>query len=170
MQIAKNTTIITKNDIKKVQYISLLKSSWIIAIFAVVFVLLAFRVVDGKFVFESVFFAVLGAVSIPLYFAVVILLMNKQNKKLPAKTVYDYQITDNELSASANDGAHNETLTVKLDKILKFSQSKKYITIFVDKNTSLILDKNGFENDDQVAKTINLLNLKTKKPSKKAKK
>ena len=72
MQIAKNTTIVTKKDIKKMQYLALLKSSWIVAIFAVVFVLLAFRIVDGKFVFESVFFAVLGAITIPLYLIIVI--------------------------------------------------------------------------------------------------
>lgn len=167
MQIAKNTTVLTKKDIKKMQYLALLKSSWVVAIFAVVFVLLAFRVIDGKFVFESIFFAVLGAITIPLYFLIVIILMEKQNKRLPQKTIYEYEITDSEIIASANDGTTNEKLSIKIENITKFQSDKKYFTMMVDKNISLLMDKSGFELEEDASQVENLIKLKSKAFAKK---
>ena len=162
MQIAKNTTVLTKKDIKKMQYLALLKSSWIVAIFAVVFVLLAFRVVDGKFVFESVFFVVLGAITLPIYFIIVIILMEKQNKRLPQKTTYSYVITENEISATADDGSNNETISVKIENITKFQADKKYFTIIADKNISMLMAKSGFEKPEDAQQVENLIKLKAR--------
>lgn len=162
MQIAKNTTVLTKKDIKKMQYLALLKSSWIVAIFAVVFVLLAFRVVDGKFVFESVFFVVLGAITLPVYFIIVIILMEKQNKRLPQKTTYTYVITENEISATADDGSNNETISVKIENITKFQADKKYFTIIADKNISMLMAKSGFEKPEDAQQVENLIKLKAR--------
>lgn len=167
MQIAKNTTVLTKKDIKKMQYLALLKSSWIVAIFAVVFVLLAFRVVDGKFVFESVFFVVLGAITLPVYFIIVIILMEKQNKRLPQKTTYTYVITENEISATADDGSNNETISVKIENITKFQADKKYFTIIADKNISMLMAKSGFEKPEDAQQVENLIKLKAKAFAKK---
>lgn len=167
MQIAKNTTVLTKKDIKKMQYLALLKSSWIVAIFAVVFVLLAFRVVDGKFVFESVFFVVLGAITLPIYFIIVIILMEKQNKRLPQKTTYTYVITENEISATADDGSNNETISVKIENITKFQADKKYFTIIADKNISMLMAKSGFEKPEDAQQVENLIKLKAKAFAKK---
>lgn len=162
MQIAKNTTVLTKKDIKKMQYLALLKSSWIVAIFAVVFVLLAFRIVDGKFVFESVFFVVLGAITLPVYFIIVIILMEKQNKRLPQKTTYTYVITENEISATADDGSNNETISVKIENITKFQADKKYFTIIADKNISMLMAKSGFEKPEDAQQVENLIKLKAR--------
>lgn len=162
MQIAKNTTVLTKKDIKKMQYLALLKSSWIVAIFAIVFVLLAFRVVDGKFVFESVFFVVLGAITLPIYFIIVIILMEKQNKRLPQKTTYSYVITENEISATADDGSNNETISVKIENITKFQADKKYFTIIADKNISMLMAKSGFEKPEDAQQVENLIKLKAR--------
>lgn len=162
MQIAKNTTVLTKKDIKKMQYLALLKSSWIVAIFAIVFVLLAFRVVDGKFVFESVFFVVLGAITLPVYFIIVIILMEKQNKRLPQKTTYTYVITENEISATADDGSNNETISVKIENITKFQADKKYFTIIADKNISMLMAKSGFEKPEDAQQVENLIKLKAR--------
>lgn len=167
MQIAKNTTVLTKKDIKKMQYLALLKSSWIVAIFAVVFVLLAFRIVDGKFVFESVFFVVLGAITLPIYFIIVIILMEKQNKRLPQKTTYSYVITENEISATADDGSNNETISVKIENITKFQADKKYFTIIADKNISMLMAKSGFEKPEDAQQVENLIKLKAKAFAKK---
>lgn len=167
MQIAKNTTIVTKKDIKKMQYIALLKSSWIVAIFAVVFVLLAFRIVDGKFVFESVFFAVLGAITIPLYLIIVIILMERQNKRLPQKTVYTYQITDTEISATADDGTNNESASVKIENVTKFQKDKKYFTLVADKTITLLMARSGFEKPEDEEQVENLIKLKSKAFTKK---
>lgn len=167
MQIAKNTTVLTKKDIKKMQYLALLKSSWIVAIFAVVFVLLAFRVVDGKFVFESVFFVVLGAITLPVYFIIVIILMEKQNKRLPQKTTYTYVITENEISATADDGSNNETISVKIENITKFQADKKYFTIIADKNISMLMAKSGFEKPEDAQQVENLIKLKARAFAKK---
>lgn len=162
MQIAKNTTVLTKKDIKKMQYLALLKSSWIVAIFAIVFVLLAFRIVDGKFVFESVFFVVLGAITLPVYFIIVIILMEKQNKRLPQKTTYTYVITENEISATADDGSNNETISVKIENITKFQADKKYFTIIADKNISMLMAKSGFEKPEDAQQVENLIKLKAR--------
>ena len=162
MQIAKNTTVLTKKDIKKMQYLALLKSSWIVAIFAVVFVLLALRIVDGKFVFESVFFVVLGAITLPIYFIIVIILMEKQNKRLPQKTTYTYVITENEISATADDGSNNETISVKIENITKFQADKKYFTIIADKNISMLMAKSGFEKPEDAQQVENLIKLKAR--------
>ncbi len=162
MQIAKNTTVLTKKDIKKMQYLALLKSSWIVAIFAVVFVLLAFRVVDGKFVFESVFFVVLGAITLPVYFIIVIILMEKQNKRLPQKTTYSYVITEKEISATADDGSNNEAISVKIENITKFQADKKYFTIIADKNISMLMAKSGFEKPEDAQQVENLIKLKAR--------
>lgn len=167
MQIAKNTTVLTKKDIKKMQYLALLKSSWIVAIFAIVFVLLAFRVVDGKFVFESVFFVVLGAITLPVYFIIVIILMEKQNKRLPQKTTYTYVITENEISATADDGSNNEAISVKIENITKFQADKKYFTIIADKNISMLMAKSGFEKPEDTQQVENLIKLKAKAFAKK---
>ena len=167
MQIAKNTTVLTKKDIKKMQYLALLKSSWIVAIFAIVFVLLAFRIVDGKFVFESVFFVVLGAITLPVYFIIVIILMEKQNKRLPQKTTYTYVITENEISATADDGSNNETISVKIENITKFQADKKYFTIIADKNISMLMAKSGFEKPEDAQQVENLIKLKAKAFAKK---
>ena len=167
MQIAKNTTVLTKKDIKKMQYLALLKSSWIVAIFAIVFVLLAFRIVDGKFVFESVFFVVLGAITLPIYFIIVIILMEKQNKRLPQKTTYSYVITESEISATADDGSNNETISVKIENITKFQADKKYFTIIADKNISMLMAKSGFEKPEDAQQVENLIKLKAKAFAKK---
>lgn len=167
MLIAKNKTVLTKKDVVAAQNLSLLKSSWLVAIFAVVFVLMAFRIRNGQFVFESIFFAVVGAAVLPLYFIVVKLLMMKQNKKLPQMTVFEYDFTDSGIIAAASDNINAETFEVKYSDIAKCKIDHKYIMIIIDKNSSLLVKKKGFENDGDLEKIINLLKLKVVKQPKK---
>ncbi len=160
MQIAKNRTVLTKKDVVAAQNLSILKSSWLVAIFAVVLVLMAFRIRNGQFVFESIFFAVVGAATLPIYFLIMEVLMIKQNKKLPKKTVFEYIFTDEGIIASASDEISTETFELKYSQIAKCKIDHKYIIIIIDKNTSMLVKKAGFENEGELEKIINLLKLK----------
>lgn len=166
MQIAKNKTVLTKKDVVTAQNLSLLKSSWLVAIFAVVLVLMAFRIRNGQFVFESIFFAVVGAATLPVYFLVVKLLMMKQNKKLPQMTVFEYIFTDEGIIASASDQISTESFEIKYSQIAKCKIDHKYIMFIIDKNSTLLVKKAGFENESDLEKIINLLKLKVVKQQK----
>lgn len=160
MYIASNKTVLTKRDILNFQNLSILKSSWIVAIFAVAFVLLAFRVRDGQFVFESVFFVVIGAALLPVYFIVVKAILAKQNKHIPPQTTYVYNFFDSHIEVFASDGTHTEQLASNYNEMKGFKAQKKYIQIVVDKSVTLFIKKSGFEEKEDVAKVENLLALK----------
>ena len=157
----KNKTVITKKDVIKMQQISLLKSSWLVAIVAVALVLLAFRIRDGQFVFESVAFAVIGAAVLPLYFAIVEIMMAKQNKKLPLQTSIEYEFDSAVIKAIASDGGNSEKMEIKYSLIKKIAFDKRYITIMLDKSTSFLIDKKGFESEEDEKATEALLKAKT---------
>lgn len=166
MHIASNETILTKKDILRMQNISILKSCWIVAIFAVAFVLLAFRVRDGQFVFESVFFVVLGAITLPGYFVILKLLMLKQNKLIPLATKYDYDFFDDRVEVQASSGEASERLSAKFADMKGYKATKKYLLLSVDKNITLYVSKAGFAQPEELEKLEKLLALKFDKKSK----
>ena len=163
MHISFNKTTLSKREILNFQNLSILKSSWLVAVFAVAFVLLAFRIRNGEFVFESVFFVVLGAVLYPAYFIIVKLFMLKQNKNIPQSTTYTYEFFDKELFVLASDGVHTEKLTVRYDSAKGYANKKKYLLLFVDKSVTLFVSKNGFIETEDLKKIENLFDLKFNK-------
>lgn len=166
MEIAKNKTELTKKDIFKMQNISLLKSSWIVLLFAAVLILMGFRIRNGAFVMESLFFVIVGAIVLPLYFLIVELIMLKQNKKLPPITVFEYTFTASEIIATASDTVHTESINIKYSQISKYKIEKDYITVLVDKNTSLLISQKGFQSEEEKEKAQKLLTLNVVKKSK----
>lgn len=163
MLIASNETVLTKKEILRMQNISILRSCWMVAIFAVVFVLLAFRIENGQFVFESVFFAVLGAITLPLYFVVVKLLMSKQNKHIPALTKYKYNFFDDRVDVEASNGERSEKLSVKLCDVKDYKSTKNKFLLIVDKNITLFINKSGFASLEEQTKLEKLFALKITK-------
>ena len=167
MQLGTNETVLTKKDIIKLQNLSILKSSWIVAIFAVVFVLLAFRIKDGQLVFESIFFAVIGAITYPAYFVIIKLILIKQNKRIPQKTTYLYQFFDDRIISSATDGIVSEQFISKYTDIKNYKINKKYIQIDIEKNVSLLVDKQSFTNPSEQERIEKLLAMKISSARKK---
>ena len=167
MQIAHNKTILTKKDLVKMQWISVLKGCYLAVLFAVIFVLMAFRIRNGEFVFESWFFAAVGMAIIPVYFLIFAILIYKQNKKVAIETGFDYDFTDTKIIAVATDLIDFEKMEVTYPSIKKFSVEKKYIIVMIDKNTSFVIDKKGFDKEEDLNKVISLLKLKTQPSQKK---
>ena len=160
MLIASNETDLTKKDVFRMQKLSILKSSWMVVIFAVAFVLLAFRIQNGQFVFESVFFVVLGAITLPLYFVVVKLLMAKQNKRIPELTKYVYNFFDDHIDVEASSGGMSEKLTVRLSDIKGYKSSKNRFLLVIDKNITLFINKSGFKDTTDQTRLEKLFELK----------
>ncbi len=163
MLIASNETVLTKKDVLRMQNLSILKSSWMVAIFAIAFVLLAFRIQNGQFVFESVFFAVLGGITLPLYFVVVKLLMAKQNKRIPDLTKYAYNFFDDHIDVEASSGGITEKLSVKLNDIKDYKSTKNKFFLVIDKNITLFINKEGFKDATEQTKLEKLFELKISK-------
>lgn len=160
MEIANNTTIITKKQIKRMQQAELFKGSWLVALIAAILILSAFRIRNGQFVFESITFAVLGGISYPLYIMIVEILMAKHNKLIPEVMTYIFIFTNSEILAFANNGKDSEKVALPYNKIPRYSIGKKFINIYISKNATLMIDKAGFENEGDCKKIENLLKLK----------
>lgn len=169
MIIGFNKTVLTKKEIVKQQNIALLKSSWLVLIFAVVLILLAFRVRNGQFVLDSIFFIVVGALTLPFYFILVKIIMYKQNKKLPHETSFSYIFTDSDIQVTISAESKEEKFTLNLNMIKKVKFEKKYIVIYFDKNALFFVNKKGFENEQDMSKIVKLLNLRYAENNKKIK-
>lgn len=168
MHIASNTTKLSRKQLFKLQNISILKNLWIVAICAVTLVILAFDIQDGKIVFSSILCATIGASLIPIYVFTVQIICVIKNKKLPPVTTYTFEITESQIIAKASDGSLEEELKKNISDMLKYRIDKNYITIAVDKYSTIIMDKNGFETPEECDKVMKLLEEKI--PSKRARK
>lgn len=168
MHIASNTTKLSRKQLFKLQNISILKNLWIVAICAVTLVILAFDIQDGKIVFSSILCASIGAALIPIYVFTVQIICVIKNKKLPPVTTYTFEITESQIIAKASDGSLEEELKKNFSDMLKYRVDKNYITIAVDKYSTIIMDKNGFETPEECDKVMKLLEEKI--PSKRARK
>ena len=109
------------------------------------------------------FFAVLGAVTLPLYFVVVKLLMSKQNKRIPALTKYKYNFYNDRVDVEASNGKMSEKLSVKLCDVKDYKSTKNKFLLVVDKNITLFINKSGFTNLEDESKLEKLFSLKITK-------
>lgn len=157
MHIASNKTLLSRKQLFKLQNIAILKNLWIVAICAVALVILAFDIEEGKIIFSSLAFAILGGTVIPLYVFLVQIICLIKNKKLPPVTTYTFEITDTQISAKAIDQDLVEEVKYNISSMLAYRVDRNYITIAVDKTSSMIMDKNGFENEGEAEKVIALL-------------
>lgn len=157
MHIASNKTLLSRKQLFKLQNIAILKNLWIVAICAVALVILAFDIEEGKIIFSSLAFAILGGTVIPLYVFLVQIICLIKNKKMPPVTTYLFEITDTQISAKAIDQDLVEEVKYNISSMLAYRVDRNYITIAVDKTSSMIMDKRGFENEGEAEKVIALL-------------
>lgn len=168
MHIASNKTLLSRKQLFKLQNLVILKNVWIVAICAAALVILAFDFEEGKLIFSSLTCAILGGALIPFYIFLVQIICVIKNKKLPKVTTYEFEITDTQISAKAIDQDLVEEVKYNISSMVAYRVDKNYITIAVDKASSMIMDKNGFENEGEAEKVIALLEEKI--PSKRKRK
>lgn len=165
MEIARNTTNITKKNLAGFQNLEILKKSWLIAICAVVLIILSFSIVNGAIVLRSIPFLVIGAAVWPFYVILLKILFMVQNKKFK-NTTLDYTFTDQKIYISGQSESTHEETEMFYTNLAKVRQTKKYIYLYLDKNSALIVDKKGFTSGSS-EKVMGLLNLKFNKKKEK---
>lgn len=157
MHIASNKTLLSRKQLFKLQNIAILKNLWMVLICAAAFVLLSFDIADGKILFSSPIYTIIGGALIPLYIFLIQIICLIKNNKLPKVTTYQFEITDTQILAKAIDQDLIEEVKHSISNLLAYRIDKNYITIAVDKTSSMIIDKRGFENPDEAEKVIALL-------------
>lgn len=165
MEIARNTTNITKKNLSGFQNLEILKKSWLIALCAVVLIILSFSIVNGTIVLRSIPFLVIGAAVWPFYVILLKILFMVQNKKFK-NTTLDYTFTDQKIYISGQSESTHEETEMFYTNLAKVRQTKKYIYLYLDKNSALIVDKKGFTSGSS-EKVMGLLNLKFNKKKEK---
>lgn len=157
MHIASNKTLLSRRQLFKLQNLAILKNLWVVLVCAAAFVLLSFDIVDGKILFSSPVYAIIGGSLIPLYVFLVQIICLIKNNKLPKVTTYQFEITDTQIFAKAVDQDLVEEANYNISSLLAYRVDKNYITIAADKTSSMIIDKSGFSNLGEVEKVIALL-------------
>ena len=88
-----------------------------------------------------------------------------QNKKFK-NTTLDYTFTDQKIYISGQSESTHEETEMFYTNLAKVRQTKKYIYLYLDKNSALIVDKKGFTSGSS-EKVMGLLNLKFNKKKEK---
>lgn len=157
MHVASNKTLLSRKQLFKLQNLAILKNLWIVAICAVAVAVLSFDIEEGVIVFGRPIFAIIGGLLLPLYVFSIQIMCAIKNKKLPLVTTYLFEITDTYISAKAIDQDLVEEVKYNISGMLAYQIDKNFITIAVDKTSTMIMDKNGFENEGEAEKVISLL-------------
>lgn len=161
MEIAKNQTTLNKKIIRSFQNREILKKSWIIGVCSVLLILLSFGIKNGQVFLRSIPFLVIGILVFPLYVLILKILFSKQNKSFEEITL-DYTFTDEKIIVLGKNSTSSEKSEMLYSKIEKFAITKKYIFLYINSSSALVVDKTGFSVGD-ADKVVALLNIKNKK-------
>lgn len=143
MEIAKNKTTLTKKMLFAFQNKEIFKRSWVIIICALALIVVSFRVVDGKLVLNSIPFLVIGSLAYPLYIGILELVFIKQNKAfVPVTIEYSFQTDSIKLDGTSAYG--RETSELFYSKLEKIVFTKKYIYLYINKTSALLVDNSSF--------------------------
>lgn len=143
MEIAKNKTTLTKKMLFAFQNREIFKKSWVILICALALIVVSFRIVDGKLVLNSIPFLVIGCLAYPLYIGILELFFIKQNKTFTTVTIeYTFQTDSILLDGTSVYG--KETSELFYSKLEKIVFTKKYIYIYINKTSALLVDTSSF--------------------------
>ena len=164
MEIAKNSTKLDKKTLSSFQTLEILKRSWLIGLCALILIVLSFEIVNGQIRLDSLVTLIIGAVIWPFYIILLKVLYSRQNKKL-GTTLIDYVFTDEKISIEGNGPTGIEKMDVPYTNILKISQNKRFLFLYINKESALVVDKNNFSTGS-AEKVINLIKFKLspKKP------
>lgn len=165
MEIAKNSTKLDKKSLSSFQTMEIFKHSWLIGLCALILIALSFELVNGKVQLDSLVTLIIGAAIWPLYVIFLKILYSRQNKKL-GTTLIDYIFTDEKISIEGNGPTGIEKMDVPYVNILKISQNRKFLFLYINKESALVVDKNNFSLGS-AEKVVNLIKFKlnaNKKP------
>lgn len=170
MEIAKNKTQLTGKSLFAFQIHNLLKGLWLIALVSIIVVLCAFRIKDGVFQLDSLIVLIIGACVLPIYLLFCLFSFLFQDKKFKPVSL-DYIFMDDKILVECSNGISHEQTSLRYNQISKIGQTKKYIFMYIDKASALLIDKNGFSLGD-ANRVVSLLsiNIKNNKANLKAKK
>ena len=172
MEIAKNTTKLTKKMLCSFQAFEAFKKSWIIALCTLGVILLSFGIQNGTIYLRSIPFLVIGCAVYPLYILALVIIFAKQNKNFQPTTV-DYIFQEDKVLISGQAGLQQEKTEVYYSQIFNLRQTKKFIFVYINNVSALVVDKSGFTSGsaDKVVELLKLRiqqakALKNTKPSK----
>ena len=158
MEIAKNKTELNKKTLSSFQNLEMWKRSWLVAVLAVALIVLAFTIVDGKIVLKSIPFLVIGSAVFPFYIILLKIIFYRQNKKFQT-IMLEYTFTENKLIVKGENLATKEETELNYSSLTKVKETKKYIFLYINKLSALVVDKNNFS-VGSAEKVMNLLKLK----------
>ena len=158
MEIAKNKTTLNRKSLIAFQRMELWKRSWLVGVLALALIILAFTIQDGRVVLKSIPFLVIGCAVFPFYVVLLEIIFLKQNKNFQTTTL-DYTFTENKLLVVGQSASTNEKTELTYESLAKVRQTKKYIYLYINKVSALVVDKNGFSLGSS-EKVMNLLKLR----------
>lgn len=158
MEIAKNTTTLTKKMLSSFQNLEILKKSWLVALGALAVIILSFTIINGQIVLRSIPFLVIGCAIYPLYVIALKIIFSKQNKAFKTTTI-DYIFTEDKILIYGQSGSQEEKTEIYYSQLEKFRQTKKYIFLYVNSASALVIDKKNF-NSGSAEKLVELLKLR----------
>jgi len=158
MEIAKNTTELNKKTLVAFQNVEILKKSWLIAICSFVIMVLSFGVQDGHVYLNCIPILVVGALCWPFYVVLLKILFIKQNKKFETMMI-SYTFSDEKIMVSGKSASGEENVEIPYENLFKARQTKKFIFLYVTKDSALVVDKSKFSYGD-ADKVMNLIKLK----------
>lgn len=173
MEIAKNTTKLTKRALSSFQTREIFKKSVSIGICGIILAILGFGVSNGQIYLRSIPFLVIGLCVYPLYVIILKILFAKQNKNFETTTI-DYVFTDEKILVNGTTGTSTEKNEVNYFQLLKIRQTKKHIFLYINSSSALVVDKTSFTHGT-AEKVVELVKLrltqkeKTLKPNTKKK-
>ena len=160
MEIAKNTTTLTKKSLHAFQAREMLKKSWIVAICSIGLIILAFGIRDGQVFLRSIPFLVIGACVYPFYIVLLEIIFARQNKSFET-TKLEYVFTDEKIIVSGQSASTKESTELLYSSLVLVRQSRKMIYLYINKTSALVVDKNGFTVGN-AEKLLSLIDLRFK--------
>lgn len=144
MELAKNKTTLTKKMLIGFQNREIFKRSWVIALCALALIVVSFKIVDGQIVLASIPFLVIGCVAYPLYIGILELIFYKQNKSFSPVTI-EYTFTEKTVKLYGTSSLGEETTELPYSNLEKIVFTKKYIYLYINKTSALLVDNGCFE-------------------------
>lgn len=143
MEIAKNTTTLTKKGLHTFQLLEILKKSWIIAICSIALIIFSFGIDNGHIFLKSIPFLIIGCSVYPLYIIILEIIFAKQNKNFKPTRI-DYVFTDQKIMVSGENSTEKENTELFYTNLVSVKQTKNIIYLYINKSSALVVDKKGF--------------------------
>lgn len=168
MEIAKNTTTLTKKGLHAFQFLEMIKKSWLIAICSIGLIILAFGINNGQVFLRSIPFLVIGCAVYPFYIIILEIIFARQNKNFEP-TKLEYTFTDEKIIVFGESAKAKENTELFYTNLVSVRQTRKIIYLYINKSSALVVDKKGFTSGTP-EKLLSLIDLRFKEHREKTQK